>query len=133
MKKTNNKGFRLIEIIGIVVILAVIMIVTVPLLENTLRNSEQKRIDSFKKNLILVCENYMVDKKLFGDSQIEIYLEDLLEEKYIEEIPEVLSDDPFAETPDGEKNYYSYVLAEKQNDEYKYELCLATHNCEFIN
>lgn len=133
MNKTSNKGFTLIEIIGIVVILAVIMIVTVPMLETTLRNSDKKRIETFKKNLVLVCDNYIVNNDLLNQSNITIELSELLNQNYIDEIPEVLSDDPLATTSEGDKNYYSYVVAAKQNGEFKYQLCKTDNSCESIN
>ncbi len=58
----DRKGFTLIEMIGIITLLAIILLVALPSMTKTLKRNEQKKYDNYINNLKLVSENYLVDQ-----------------------------------------------------------------------
>lgn len=54
----NKKGFTLVELLGVIVILSMIVLVTVPALITTINNSEAKRVEEFDKTIQLAAESY---------------------------------------------------------------------------
>lgn len=55
----NKKGFTLVELIGIIIVLGLLVIIGVPSLLKTLKKSETNEYDVFKKNLYLSAEAYL--------------------------------------------------------------------------
>ena len=49
MKKLNNKGFTLVELLAVIVILAVIMVITIPTVLGSMSEATDKAFDSAKK------------------------------------------------------------------------------------
>lgn len=80
----NNKGFTLIELVAIILVLAAIFLISFPNLLNTAKVDEDKKYEDMIKNLCMAGENYIysnVDD--FKDSivvgnQIEISVEELI-------------------------------------------------------
>lgn len=64
---SKQKGFTLIEIIGVVVILSLLLILTVPSLTKTLKRNEQNKYNDYIDNLKIAAENYVVEKLKSGD------------------------------------------------------------------
>lgn len=120
----NNKGFTLIEMIGIVIILAAILLVVAPSLTKTLKNNNAKSDEIFLKNLRMASENYIIDHDLLNNSSLsKVNVKDLLDEDYIQEIPSSLD----------LENYVYYVYVNKQNGLYTYKLCDSNKsNCKDI-
>ena len=55
----NKKGFTLIELIGMIIILGLLVIIGVPALLKNLKDNKTKEYESFKKNLFLASEAYL--------------------------------------------------------------------------
>ena len=55
MKKLNRKGFTLIELLAVIVILAVVMVVTIPSVLNAMKTARQKQFD----NAIATIKDYV--------------------------------------------------------------------------
>lgn len=55
----NRKGFTLVEIIGVIAVLALIMLVTAPTLLKTLKGADAKEYETFVDNLFLATETHI--------------------------------------------------------------------------
>lgn len=55
----NTKGFTLIELTAIIVVLATIFLVSFPILLNTARTDEEEKYENMLKNLCLAGESYI--------------------------------------------------------------------------
>lgn len=103
--KNNKKAFTLIEVVGIITILSLMLLVTVPALTKTLKRNEQEQYNNYVNNLKMATESYIVKNinnfPELSDFEAKVYVEikTLLKEGYIKEI----QDDPNAtydEQPD---------------------------------
>ena len=81
----KNKGFTLLEVIGVVLVLSLILIISVPSLTRTLKRNEQKKYNAYLDNVKLAAENYFVKNVLKNGSvnNYTIRLEDLITAGYI--------------------------------------------------
>lgn len=88
--KSKNKAFTLVELIGVVAILAIMLLVAVPALTKTLKNNEQQKYNTYITDLELATENYVV-KNILGNQTIDnenpyfISLNTLIENGYVED------------------------------------------------
>ena len=62
MKKEYNKGFTLIELIIVMVLLGILAAVAVPRMSNTIRSAEEATEQKFLGNLVSALEIYAGDK-----------------------------------------------------------------------
>ena len=82
MKKINRKGFTLIELIAVIVILSIILIVAVPNLIETYKQSKLKSEGMFVKQLTKSIESYVslngsnLEYTDFGEAKKSLTVED---------------------------------------------------------
>ena len=55
----NKKGFTLVELMGILVILGVMLVFTVPAITSTLKSSEANEIREYEKTVCMAAKTYM--------------------------------------------------------------------------
>ena len=81
MKKLNNKGFTLVELLAVLVILVVIMSIAIPSISSSLERSKGKQEESKHKILESAAELYVTDhRNSITKSSCVITLETLLNE-----------------------------------------------------
>ena len=84
MKRLNNKGFTLVELLAVLVILIAIMSIAIPSISSSLERSKSKQDEARKKVLESAAELYVTDNKnSFSGSCID--LKDLKKENYVDE------------------------------------------------
>lgn len=99
MKKLNNKGFTLVEVIAVVVILAVLAMLLVPSVTSFLDKSETDSYKKLKQSILVAAKEFVNDNRYntelecvpdsnaicFGDGVLEgnITVKILLEEGYL--------------------------------------------------
>ena len=78
-----KKGFTMIEILAVFTLTAVIILITVPFVINTLKGGNDMKYNSFVDTLSLAAEAYLNDNdiELYGSTRILV--RDLLEQKYL--------------------------------------------------
>lgn len=77
----NKRGFTLVELMGILVILGVLLIFTVPSITKTLKNSETKENTEYENTVCLAAKSYMEVNRY--DYPREITFKTLRDEGYL--------------------------------------------------
>lgn len=84
----KKNGFTLIEIIAIIVLLGVISLIFVPSIREILKENRERVYSTYRKNMILASETYMIDNNIFVTSienVVYIDLNNLINEDLISE------------------------------------------------
>lgn len=83
----KNKGFTLVELIGVVVILGLIALVAFPSLLNQIDSSKKQVSDSQKAIIISSAKNYVDENKNDYDTKtsFEIPVDTIIEKGYLSE------------------------------------------------
>lgn len=86
----NNRGFTLVELTAIIIILALIFLIAFPNLQNILRNDKEKQYETMVKDLCLAGEEYIYSNlSNFGEfipgEKIEITINDLIKNDVIDD------------------------------------------------
>lgn len=77
----NKNGFTLVELMGILVILGVLLVFTVPSITKTLKNSEVKEMEEYEETVCAAAKSYVEVKRL--DYPQEIKFKKLRDEGYL--------------------------------------------------
>ena len=86
-----KKGFTLVELLGVFVILSIIVLVTFPYATGLLKNTKDREYERFEKNLFLAAEAYIeANSSNYEELKINggltyISLADLTEEGFVSE------------------------------------------------
>ena len=124
----KNKGFTLLEVIGVVLILSLILIISVPSLTRTLKKNEQKKYNAYLDNIVLASENYFV-RNVLNNRSVDSYtitLGDLIDSEYITEV---------VVNPSNEKRLSRDTeinITKKVDGTYNYEIspCYQNESCQ---
>ena len=139
--KINNRGFSMVEILAVVVILGVLSTVGIVSVSRLIENSRKHYYEAQADQLVLAAQSYANDNKNILPKTIggtnTIYLDKLIEKKYIkEEIvdqnkePCYIKDD----VVDGKKVKGSRVdIYKSSKNEYKYIGHLECDACQKYN
>ena len=60
----RSKGFTLIELLGVIVLLTLILLITFPVIGNSIRQGKKKADEQLKESIVLSAKNWSVDNKL---------------------------------------------------------------------
>lgn len=108
MKKLNKKGFTLVELLAVIVILGVIMLIAIPSVGTIIKNSRENSFVSSGKMYISTAQNYVAGENL-GNGNYCISVNTLTEGKV----------DKSPINPDN--NIEGYVLIKIADDGITYE------------
>lgn len=87
----NNRGFTLVELIAVMTLLAAIILVTVPVIINTIKKNDDKLGENFEKSLKQAAELYVErNRDVFPDlnnigGTAEVSTDTLIEEGYLKQ------------------------------------------------
>lgn len=87
----NNRGFTLVELIAVITLLSAIILVTVPVIINTIKKNDNKLGENFENSLKQAAEFYVErNRDNFPDldnigGNIEIPTEDLVKAGYLKQ------------------------------------------------
>ena len=68
----KNKGFTLIELISVIILMGVIALITVPIIKDTIESAREKNFKNSALSLIEAANEYYLNSKLTGDYFEEI-------------------------------------------------------------
>ncbi|MBQ6495004.1 MAG: type II secretion system protein [Bacilli bacterium] len=63
MFKLNNKGFSLVEVLAVVVILGVLAVVMVPAVTNIINQNKEDNLNNLKKSILSAAKTYISDNR----------------------------------------------------------------------
>lgn len=114
-----KKGFTLAELLGVIVVLALISLITVPAVSDVLKNNKKKLCETQLQNIKIAAQNYGADH--FYDLPVEsgvpfsIYLKDLTSNGYIDkEIRNPVTKENFAEN--------TIITITRDTNKFRYEI-----------
>ena len=86
LKKLNNKGFTLVELLAVLVILVAIMSIAIPSISSSLERSKGKQEESKHKILESAAELYVTDHRnsIKNKNECTVTLATLYQENYID-------------------------------------------------
>ena len=122
----DRKGFTLIEILAVIVIIGILAIIVVPSVTIYLTNTRSETFIAHEKTMEEAAKSYTVDcingqnpctLPAKGNSK-ELHLKELIEKEYSSRLQNPQGKNTFC---DEEK---SYVIITNDNDEYEFESCL---------
>lgn len=123
----NNKGFSVVEILAVIVILGILIAVSAPAVLKYIDSSTKKGYDSIARSAREGAESYLMDTPSFsGEIQIKDLVEDGLLEKPIDP-------DDGGYVCDGSVAYELVTGSDEKLDEYKYtvNLCCSTYEIAY--
>lgn len=114
------KGFTLAELLGVIVILGIVTVITVPVVTNSIDKYEEKLCRIQYDNIINAAKAYKSDNLLtIGDNE-DVLISKLVADGYIK-----YSENTYIKNPiDEDNNFVSnmYVRITKNNKKYSYNL-----------
>ena len=112
--KLNNKGFTLVELLAVLVILIAISSIAIPTISSSLDRSKNKQTQSKNKLLISAAELYVTDHRNNINDNCFISVQTLINEGYVDEYDEIpkngiieytKSDNKYELKTNGDQNY----------------------------
>ena len=59
----NKQGFTLVELLGVIILLAVIALITIPAISGAIKTGQENADQQFKDNVVLAAKNWTIDNK----------------------------------------------------------------------
>ena len=80
----NKRGFTLVELLAVIGILALILVIVIPKVTDSLSSSKDKLYEDTKKEIEKTASQYVASHpEVIGDETFTISLETLCEDKYL--------------------------------------------------
>lgn len=80
----DKKGFTLIELIGVILLLSAVALISTPIINNTIKNTKQKAYNSQKNTLIEAAKRYVTEIRSNDEENFIIHISDLKNNNLIE-------------------------------------------------
>lgn len=118
----KKKAFTMVELIGVIVIMALILLIAVPTINNAIKTSEENKKQEALNNIYMAAENYLMANydeysslDNIGNSEY-IYVMDLINEQYMDIDDLNPNDDQSFDSKDVVK------VTRKEDNTFSYEL-----------
>jgi len=124
MYKNNEKGFSLIELLAVIVILGLLVAIAIPLVSRQLNKFREDYYSKLETSIKTAAQDYVSDKRYIKPTKLLhpliVKVETLEDEKYIDEVKDYLGN-----SCDNNATSYSYVIVVKTGEKtYDYQTCL---------
>ena len=112
----KKNAFTLIELLGVLLLLAVIALITFPIIDNTLTNSRNEAYERQKDNIIEAARMYVTENGNYNTSQKQLSFQTLIDAGFLKD-GEILDPRDSSKTMPGcilynwsdSKNQYIYM------------------------
>ena len=81
----NKKGFTLVELIGVIILLSAIALISVPIINNSIKNTKEKTYNSQIDTIIKAAKRYVTEVGPGNDAGFDITMDNLINAKLIED------------------------------------------------
>ncbi len=118
--KKNNKGFTMIELLAVVVIMGLLTTIAVPAVYKYVTRARGTSTDTMMKSTFEAAENYMMDHNIIvkaGDNY-SIDIKDLVEEQYLEPLIDPISNSNRCDTAVDSKVYVTRITTDSEGNAY---------------
>ena len=78
-----KKGFTLVELLGVLVVIGLIIIVSFTFVPNIIKSNADKDYDRFLKDLYLAAESYVDENDIDVDNEYDVTIQNLVYSKLI--------------------------------------------------
>lgn len=137
----NKKGFTLMELLAVIIVLAIIALVSIPIVMNIIKESEKKSVENSANGYVTALNEEIVNSDFSTKKRINngYYYSEYLKEKYDFEVGGYTpTEDSWVHITNGEVSEYSLkfkkYVATKLNDKIEIGDKVATHDkCFSIN
>lgn len=117
MKKKNNKGFTMVEILAVITIIGILAAVATPAVYKYLTKARGTSLETMFKSSYEAAENYMmregIEMASNSDPAVTIYLNDLVNDNYIEALIDPVDKESKCYNSDHSKD--SFVVVKRLN------------------
>lgn len=79
----NNKGFTLIEVMGVLVLLTIIIMVIIPNVTNTLKKTNLEQLEKYEETLCLAAKSYALEENVTISGTIYVNGTTLISKNYL--------------------------------------------------
>ena len=132
MFKNNKKGFSVIELLAVIVILGLLIAIAIPVVNKQLNNFRDSYYRKLEASIKSAGQDYVSDKRFAKPTKLlhsrVVKVDTLEDEKYIDEVKDYLGN--YCDSSD---TSYSYVLIVKTGEKtYDYQTCLKCSDDEYL-
>ena len=131
MNKNNKKGFSVIELLAVIVIVGLLVAIAIPVVNKQLNNFRHNYYSKLEESIKTAGQDYVSDKRFSKPTKLLysriVKVSDLEDEMYIDEVKDYLGN--YCDSSD---TSYSYVVIVKTGEKtYDYQTCLKCSNDEY--